>query len=279
MSVALEAVGGPSTVRPRARTPFLERFGPWALVTGASDGIGREFARSLARRGANVVLVARRKERLEALAAELRGAGVETLVLPLDLAQPQANQELLAATSQIDVGLVVASAGFGTSGGFLAADLAQELGMIDVNCRAVAELVHGFGKRLVERRGGGMVLLSSLLAFQGVPRAANYAATKAWVQTFAEGLRVELAPSGVEVLSCAPGPVASGFGDRARMVMDGAAPAEAVADETLSRLGRAGTVRPGFLSKFLGWSLAPLPRAGRVRVLAKVMAGMTSHHK
>ena len=119
--------------------------------------------------------------------------------------------------------------------------------------------------------------MSSLLAWQGVPRAANYAATKAYVQPLAEGLRIELGPVGVDVVACAPGPIASGFADRAGMVMSGAAPARVVAQETLAALGRWGTVRPGLLSKLLEWSLAFLPRWGRVRMLALVMGGMTKH--
>jgi short-subunit dehydrogenase len=256
---------------------FLEQYGPWAVVTGASDGIGREFARSLARRGLNVVLSARRRERLEQVAGEVRSSGVEALLLPLDFADPQAPAALLSATEGLDLGLLVAAAGFGTAGSFLEGDLASELEMIDVNCRAVAALAHGVGRRLASRRRGGMVLMSSLLAFQGVPRAANYAATQADVQSLAEGLRAELKSVGVDVIACAPGPIASGFSDRAGMVMKGAAPASAVAAETLSQLGRWGTVRPGFLSKLLEWSLAPLPRAGRVRMLSTVMAGMTRH--
>jgi short-subunit dehydrogenase len=117
--------------------------------------------------------------------------------------------------------------------------------------------------------------MSSLLAFQGVPRAANYAATKAFVQTFAEGLRLEMAPLGIQVLACAPGPIQSGFAERARMQMDFADKPTNVAQATLNALGRRGTVRPGLLSKTLEASLAPLPRFARSQIMARVMAGMT----
>lgn len=255
-----------------------QRYGGWAVVTGASDGIGREFAKSLAEAGLNLVLVARRGEVLQALAEELSARhATRTMVVAADLSEQGAIEDLLARTRELDVGLFVASAGFGTSGRFLDAPIARELNMIDVNCRAVAALSHGYATRFVERRRGGLVLLSSLLAFQGVPRAANYAATKAWVQTFAEGLRVELAPLGVDVIASAPGPIASGFAQRADMRMSMALPASAVASGTLRALGRRVTVRPGWLSKALEWSLALLPRWGRVRVMSMVMSGMTSH--
>lgn len=149
--------------------------------------------------------------------------------------------------------------------------------MVDVNCRAVAALAHAFGRTLAERGRGGLVLMSSLVAFQGVPRAANYAATKAYVQSLAEGLHTELAPFGVDVIASAPGPVHSGFARRAGMVMGLAAQPAVVAEATLRALGRRTTVRPGLLSKLLELSLAVLPRWGRVRMMAKVMGGMTKH--
>lgn len=200
--------------------PRLRRYGPWAVVTGASDGIGRQFARQLAARGLHLVLVARRKESLEALAAELsQETGVSTLVLAADLSAPAAIEALVAATRPLEVGLLVAAAGFGGGGGFLDRPLDEELAMIDVNCRAVAALCHHFGARFAAQGRGGLVLLSSLLAFQGVPRAANYAATKAYVQSLAEGLRGELRPLGVDVIAAAPGPIHSGFAKRAGMEM------------------------------------------------------------
>jgi len=253
------------------------RYGPWAVVTGASDGIGREFARTLAAAGLDLVLVARRGEVLAALAEALgRAHGIRTRVLALDLARPAEVAELGVATNDLDVGLLVAAAGFGTSGRFVDAALDAELAMIDVNCRAVAALAHAFGQRFARRGRGGLVLMSSLLAFQGVPRAANYAATKAYVQSLAEGLRVELAPDGVDVVASAPGPIHSGFAARAAMTMGKAQPPAAVARATLAALGRRGTVRPGWLSKVLEGSLSMLPRRGRVRMLARVMRGMTA---
>ena len=124
-----------------------------------------------------------------------------------------------------------------------------------------------------------MVLMSSLVAFQGVPTAANYAATKAFVQTLAEGLRHELSPAGVRVVACAPGPVESGFARVANMQMGAAASPRRVAESTLRNLGRWGTVRPGGLAKFLMGSLALLPRWAKVRTMAQVMGGMTRHQR
>lgn len=262
-----------ATKRPGA---LASRYGPWAVVTGASDGIGRAMAVELAASGVHVVLAARRGDKLRELGGELNMKyGVETRPLEVDLSEQAGITRILEATHGLDVGLLVAAAGFGTSGPFLEADLENELDMLNVNCRAVAALTHGFGRRLVARGRGGIVLMSSLVAFQGVPRAANYAATKAYVQSLAEGLRLELAPLGVDVLASAPGPVNSGFAERASMQMSFAQTPEEVARGTLSALGHSGTVRPGFLARFLELSLALLPRWGRVRMMGVVMAGMT----
>jgi short-subunit dehydrogenase len=265
------------TLTPRQER-WRERYGPWAVVTGASDGIGREFARQLASQGLNLVLVARRGEVLSALAAKLHASdGIDTRVIAADLGRTDEVQRVMRETQDLDVGLLVACAGYGTSGSFLDANLADELSMVDVNCRAVVAMSLLLGRRLARRGRGGLVLMSSLLAFQGVPRAGNYAATKAYVQTLAEALRIELRQLGVDVVACAPGPTESGFAARANMRMSMAASPEIVAQATLESLGRSTTVRPGFLSKFLEFSLATLPRWGRVRVMSLVMGGMTKH--
>ncbi len=219
-------------------------YGPTAIVTGASDGIGEAFARDLARRGYDLVLVARRQDRLMALAHELSSAhGVSASVIPADLGIAGDVSRVIDETRGFDIGLLVAAAGFGTSGMFLDQPIEPELDMIDVNCRAVAALTHAFGRRFVERGRGGVILMSSLVAFQGVPKAANYSATKAYVQSLAEGLRTELSQRGVDVVACAPGPIASGFAARANMVMTLSDPPSAVARETIDKMARKGTVR------------------------------------
>jgi short-subunit dehydrogenase len=257
---------------------WRDRYGPWAVVTGASEGIGREIALELAARGLSLVLVARRRELLEQLTHDLPGR-VSTRVVATDLATLAGVEAVTAATEELDVGLLVAAAGFGTSGAFLAADRERELRLLDVNCRAPLLLAHHFGRRLAARGRGGMVLLSSILAFQGVPQTAHYAATKAYVQSLAEGIGRELATLGVDVLASAPGPVASGFAAVANMRYGAAVPAPVVARETLDALGRRRTVRPGWLSKILTAGLSILPRPARVLLMERVMAGMTGHQR
>lgn len=258
------------------RTTFQSKYGPWALVTGASSGIGRAFAERLAELRLKLVLAARREPLLGQIAQHLMNRyGTETKVIACDFCTPEAVETIQAGTHDLDIGLFIGAAGFGTSGPFLDNEISDEVEMIKVNCATIAQLSHVFGRRLVARGGGGMVLMSSLVAFQGVPRAANYAATKAYVQSLAEALHVELKSKGVDVLASAPGPVASGFANRAGMTMGQAQTPEEVARGTLAAIGRRATVRPGLLAKFLEASLAPMPRRVRVKIMARVMAGMT----
>lgn len=258
-----------------------ERYGPWALITGASDGIGREFAYALARQGMHLVLVARREALLTALAEQLTlEYGVVCRVVAMDLGTPDAARTIDDCTHDLDIGLVVAAAGFGTSGAFLSSDLDNELDMLAVNCGSALALSHRFGHRFGQRfahgKRSGLVLFSSLVGFQGVPGSAHYAATKGYIQSLAEGIAPEFAATGIDVLATAPGPVHTGFASRAGMQMGKALTPTQVVAATLAALGKRTTVRPGWLSKLLGWSLATLPRWGRTRVLALIMRGMTT---
>ena len=255
-----------------------ERYGPWAVVTGASSGIGREMAIWLAGAGVHVVLVARGKDALDSLARELGArTGVSTRVIAADLGAREGNDAVLDATADLDVGLLVAAAGFGTSGPFVDQAVEPELTMLQVNCGSTLSLAHGFARRFVARGKGGLVLMGSIVGFQGTPYAASYAATKAYVQSLAEALHVELAGSGVDVVSSAPGPTESGFAERANMRMTTTMRARDVVRPTLAALGRRPTVSPGALTKLLTWSLAFLPRTLRTRIMGRVMHGMTLH--
>jgi short-subunit dehydrogenase len=262
------------------RRNFADRYGPWAVVTGASSGIGKAIALQLGENGLKLLVVARRNELLNDLAAQLAGfSGIETRVVVADLATPSGIATVEAACTDLDVGLLVAAAGFGTSGSFLDADLPTEMEMLAVNCGALLSESLFFGRRFAERGRGGIVLMASLVGFQGVPFSASYAATKAYVQNLAEALYVELGPLGIDVLASAPGPVRSGFEGRANMRMSAAIEPEVVARETLRALVRRSSVTPGLLSKVLTYSLAPLPRPLRTRIMAQVMGDMTKHQR
>lgn len=160
----------------------LKPFGPVALVTGASDGIGRATSAALAEAGFDLLLVARRKDVLTALAADLSKAhGVQADVFVADLGVAGEVDALAHASKDLDIGTAVLAAGFGTSGPLLSADIETERDMIRVNCEAVLQLSQVLGQRMVQRTSGQLVLFGSLVGFQGAASAANYSATKAYV--------------------------------------------------------------------------------------------------
>ncbi len=261
---------------PGSKKSFRQsRYGCRAIVTGASDGIGREFARSLAAEGLDLVLVARRRDRLESLAAELAKAhGISTSIISADLGTDEGVAEVIAETEGQDIGLLIAAAGFGSSGSFVDLSVDDEANMVDVNCRSMVRLTHHVANGFKTRGSGGIILMSSLLGFQGVSYSSTYAATKAFVQSFAEGLHGELKPFNIDVLAVAPGPVSTGFAARASMKFSLAAKPNSVAKSALAALGRETTCVPGWISKVLNWSLLPLPRWGKTIILTKVMRQM-----
>ncbi len=186
----------------------------WALVTGASAGIGRALAERLAARGANLVLTARRRERLEQLAGAIRSKhGVEVELFAADLARPGAPDELFAFTrgKGIPVEFLVNNAGFGAYGEFFKVDLARQLEMVQVNVAAVLHLTHLYLPAMIERRRGDILIVASTAAFQGVPYVATYAATKAFDLLFAEALAEEVRRYGVRVCALCPGSTVSEF--------------------------------------------------------------------
>ncbi len=233
------------------------RYGPWAVVTGASAGLGEEFARRLAAHGLNLVLVARRKERLEGLAAELSAKhGVAARPVVLDLAREGAVDELDAATSDLDVGLVVDNAGFGAMGLFLDQDLKRLEEMVRLNCLAVLQVAHRFGRRLAARGRGGLVVTASLAGFQACPYMGAYGATKGFDLLLGEALAYELKRHGVDILVLCPGATKTEFGQVAGSAGGGASmEAGPVVAAALRALGRKTTLVTGLSNKaaaFLG---------------------------
>jgi uncharacterized protein len=181
---------------------FAQRYGPWAVVAGGSDGIGAGFARGLAARGMNLVLVARRVAVLEAFADEVRAAyPVEVRTVVLDLSDAGAMAKLAAATADLEVGLFVANAGADDPALFLERDLETHLALVQRNCTSVLEAAYRFGGPMVARGRGGLILLSSRIAWAGAATVTTYGATKAFDIIMAEGLWAEWRGRGVDVLN------------------------------------------------------------------------------
>jgi len=210
--------GEAGTLVPMALPPATRES--TALVTGASSGIGVELARGLARRGHGVVLVARRRDRLEELAAELAQThGVRAEALACDLADADARAQLPTEVAELGltVEILVNNAGYGSGGWFIELDHDSEVRMIRVNCEAVVDLCHRYGPAMAERGRGAILNTASTVSFQPVVRQATYSASKAMVRTFTEALHEELRVKGVSVTALCPGPVKTEFVDVAGM--------------------------------------------------------------
>jgi short-subunit dehydrogenase len=255
---------------------FAKRYGPWALIAGASEGIGEAFARELAQRGLNLVLVARRIEPLEAAAREIaRLAKVDVHCISLDLARADAAAVLEQEVADLGIGLVVYNAALAPTGTFLEVPLADQLAAIDVNVRGPLGLAHRLGQKMAARGSGGIVLLSSLTAFQGSPYVATYGATKSFLLTLAEGIWFELSPRGVDVLAvCAGATRTPRYLKSARGRAPGELDPSQVAREALARLGHGPLMIPGRFNRLASQLMRRLlPR----RMTIRIMGGQTRH--
>lgn len=245
-----------------------------ALVTGASGGIGEAFARRLAAEGADLVLVARSKDKLRALAAALKKAHrVAVAVIPSDLSRPGAAEALFHETEQrrLAVDLLVNNAGFGIGGPFLGSKLEKSLEMIQLNVSTLVALTRLYLPGMVERRGGAVVNVASTAAFQPTPyMGAVYGATKAFVLSFSEALWEECRRSHVTVMALCPGPTSTGFFDVAGMAEGsmpvGAQSADEVVEVALQGLKKQ---RPSVISGWMNYALAQSSRLAPREIVAR----------
>lgn len=250
----------------------------WALVTGASAGIGEAFARELARRGMHLVLTARRADRLHTLAEELASRyPIQTAVVPADLAEPGEPARLWgAATEGRAVHLLVNNAGFGLRGPFADLPRQSQADMVRVNCTALLELAHLALPALRERGAGGIVNVASIAAYQPVPQLATYAATKAFVLSLSEALHEEMRGSGVRVLALCPGPVPTEFQQVAGTSVSprtlGYRTANQVVEAALTALedGERTTV-PGAVNRLGTVAVRWMPRSVILRTAKQIM--------
>lgn len=254
---------------------FTEQFGPWALVTGASSGMGAEFARRLAASGLNVVLVARREDRLRRLTTDLeQDYGIQARWCRRDLSREDFLEPIRQATADINIGLLVNNAGFATSGNILDNALGEELRMFHVNARAPFMLAHHFGQQMRKRRRGGMIFVSSTVAVSGVPGWSNYAATKAFDLTLSDGLAQELRRDGVSVLAVMPGPTQTEFWQVTGGTPLLALTPQHVVQAALTSLGKRSTTVVGWLNKVLVFSTRLGPRWLNAAIFGKVVRMM-----
>ena len=249
-------------------------WGPWAVVTGASSGIGAEFARALAARGIHVVLVARREALLRELALDLADRhGTDHRVVVADLATPEGASRVLAETADLDVGLLVSNAGAGQPGAFLPADPGDLHRRLRLNVGAHLDLVHGFATRFVARGGGAVEIVSALGAVDGIAHMAHDAASKAYVASLGAGLHRELAPHGITVSVLLPGnvdtPIIDQFGLTADDLPMSPYPVDRAVAGALKALERG---RPSHVpDPRMRWITRLVPAAIRLRVNGRML--------
>ena len=255
-----------------------DRYGLWALVAGASEGLGAAFATRLAQHGFHLVLIARRADKLEQLADQLRGDhGVEVRTLALDLADGAWFPTVQALANELEIGVGVYNAAYSFVAPLLDRPLADALRVASVNVEGPLRFVHALAPAMRTRKRGALILMSSLAGFQGSPRLAAYASSKAFITVLAESLWSELRPEGIDVLvSCAgairtPGYLATAKGD-APGTLD---PARVV-ELTLRAIGKGPMVVPGGVNKLARFFLGRLlTRRAAVGVMARNTADLS----
>ncbi len=261
---------------------FRVRYGPWAVVAGASVGLGAEFATQLAAQGLNLVLIARRTELLDALAAKLKAEyGIQTRTLALDLTSENAAAEIIERTSDLEIGLLVYNAGLSLVGPFFGRALEDHLREVNINCRTPLMLVYTLGAKMLARKRGGILLLSSLSALQGSAFISNYTATKAYELILAEGLWEELRREGIDVLAVMPGAVSTphSLEDGRNGGVPPSSP-HAVATAALAALGKGPRVVPGFGYRLSGFVMQRLlPRKLALGIIGHMMREMYANEK
>jgi uncharacterized protein len=263
--------------------PFVRRYGPWALIAGASEGLGAAFATELARRGLNLILVARRPDPLRDLAARLPTRAV---TVAADLSTADGLAAGIAAGAEHEVGLVIANAAYSPIGPFVALSPSRSDRAVRLNCAAPVALAHAFLPAMAERGRGGMVIMSSLAGQQGSPPITVYGATKAFGAVLAEGLWAEMRPRGVDVVACVAGAIATpglegalggsaASGGSAAKRAPGTLPPERVVAAALRGLGRGPRVHPGVTVKLSSVLMSRLlPRRAAIAIISRASRGL-----
>jgi short-subunit dehydrogenase len=271
-------------VTERHQTEFAQRYGPWALIAGASEGVGAAFALEVARRGVNVVLLARRQKVLDEVAASIRsGTGIETRVLAVDLADSDALTAVVRATRDLEIGLLMYCAGADPNyKPFLVEPIDTAVSMVQRNCVMPLVMCHHFARPMVERGAGGIVMLSSGGGLVGAPNMVAYGATKAFDMVMAEALWAELHGRGVDVLGLVLGLTDTPalrrlMVDRGQLSdvddpspIPGSTSAEAVAAGAISNLANGPTWLAGDDVRMGFEHLGALPRNDAVRLMVEV---------
>ena len=292
LKIEFEKVGGPTPLRIRKisslffyskvilmkTTQFKEKYGQYALVAGGSDGLGSAFAEAIARRGLNLVLIARQEDRLKAAAARLKEIyEIDVISIAADMADYE-NVKKLISTLKVSIGLLVYNAAFAPIGLFENTSEDHLALSTAVNVKAPLLLTKLLSASMIQQKRGGIVLMSSLAGAQGSPNLAAYAATKSFNAILAEGLWKELKPHGIDVLACCAGAILTPGYQQAEKTKPalGTLEANEVAEQTLNALGRGPIIIPGVINKIGRFILTRLlSRKAAIDIMSKNTGGLS----
>jgi uncharacterized protein len=259
---------------------LLEKYGPWALITGASEGTGSAFARRLADEGISCILIARRVAPLEALATEICAKGVEAIIASVDLTAPDAAQQVIDATGGYDIGLLITNAGADTNGSqFLDRDIGNWDQLVALNITTTMRLAHHFGRVMRERKRGGMILVGSGACYGGLNGISVYCGAKGFLLCFGEGLWAELRHHGVEVLNLILGRTDTPahrllLESKGQPIPENMASPDDVARIGLARLPHGPVYNWGQANDVAGYAPnSPDTRRARIEAIEKMLAG------
>jgi hypothetical protein len=259
-------------------TQFKEKYGQYALVAGGSDGLGFAFAEAIARRGLNLVLIARREDRLHTTATRLKESyQIDVISIAADMAKYE-NVKKLLGTLEVSIGLLVYNAAFAPIGLFENTSEDRLALVTAVNVKTPLLLTKFLSASMIQQKRGGIVLMSSLAGAQGSPNIAAYAATKSFNAILAEGLWKELKPHGIDVVACCAGAILTPGYNQAKISKPapGTLKADEVAERTLNALGRGPIIVPGLINKVGRFILTRiLSRKSAIAVMSKNTGGLS----
>ena len=268
----LMTVGHKKILEEKMKKP-LKNYGNWALITGASAGIGLAFSEKLAEEGLNLILIARREDKLKEISKKIKEKySVEIICLPLDLTKDDFLDDIKKITNDLEIGILVNNAGFGNNGFFINNDPENEANMVRLNCLAPVILTHHFVRPMKKRKNGAIIFLSSIAANQPTPRCATYAATKVFDLFLGEALSYELKNEGIKVVTVKPGATATEFQKTGAFKnINSARKPEDVVNTALKALGKKWTVIDGFGNKILSGLALLGPRKMAIKFAYKWM--------
>lgn len=242
---------------------LLTKYGTWALIAGGADGLGKAFAQRFAEQGFNLVIIDINEQALTDIEQQFSETyGIEVRTICKDLSAADVVEQITSTTEDIDIGMLVYNACYCKTELFVDSSMADHLKLIDINCKTPALLSYWFGKKMIARRKGGIILVGSMGGLQGLPLISHYAASKSYQMILAEGLWDEFKPYGVDVLCSVIGQTSTPAFLKDNRDKDGGLlkimPPEEVVDETLAQLGRQPSFIPGASNRFIAWLMRTL---------------------